>query len=374
MTSQGQRSHASSTTDDQPGAATATAGPPRAPDLIAVEGLEVEFRSGRARVRAVDQVSFHIRPGEAVGLVGESGSGKSTIGRVVLGLTDATAGTVSFEGRDITRLRGRGRRELASEIQVIFQDPLSSLNPRWTIGRSVAEPLQLHGDLSRRQAEDEAIRYLGLVGLGPHIANRLPREISGGQRQRVAIARSMVLAPKLIVCDEPTSALDLSTQSQTLNLLREVHRRTGVSYLFISHDLDVVRYISDRIVVLYRGQIMETGTTSDVSEEPLHPYTRVLIGASPVPDPALQAQQRSARLDATPPASSGTASRDLSTVTAGCPFASRCAHVAEVCHSTRPSLVARGSSQVACHLYDHRSGHPEVTTAPSTTAVAAPAP
>ncbi|MCO4252134.1 oligopeptide/dipeptide ABC transporter ATP-binding protein [Pseudarthrobacter raffinosi] len=331
------------------------------PDLLTVSDLEVEFRSGRARVRAVDKVSFRIGAGEVVGLVGESGSGKSTIGRAVLGLTDATAGQVTFDGQDITRLRGRRRRPLASKIQVVFQDPLSSLNPRWTIGRSVAEPLRLHKGMGRKQAEGEAIRMLGLVGLAPQTAAKLPRELSGGQRQRVAIARSMVLSPQLIVCDEPTSALDLSTQSQTLNLLREVHDRNGVSYLFISHDLDVVRYISDRIVVLYRGQIMETGRTLDVADKPLHPYTRVLVGASPVPDPGRQAERRKQRqneLGASTAAVTGVVG--TTAAPSGCPFASRCAHVADVCHDTRPRLIETGTNQVACHLYDPESGHPEI--------------
>lgn len=329
-------------------------------DLLTVSDLEVEFRSGRSRVRAVDGVSLRIGAGEIVGLVGESGSGKSTIGRALLGLTDATGGRISFEDADITSLRGRRRRPLATEIQVVFQDPLSSLNPRWTIGRSVAEPLRLHRGMDAGQAEDEAIRFLGLVGLSPEIAARLPRELSGGQRQRVAIARAMVLSPRLIVCDEPTSALDLSTQSQTLNLLRDVHRRTGVSYLFISHDLDVVRYLSDRIVVLYRGQVMEEGPALDIADRPRHPYTRVLVGASPVPDPARQAERRERRRSQIAASSSALTGlvRPTST-TSGCPFAARCVHAADVCFGVRPKVSEVGGSRVACHLYDAASGHPE---------------
>jgi peptide/nickel transport system ATP-binding protein len=336
--------------------------PSGATDLLAVSDLEVEFRQGQHRVRAVDKVSLQVATGEVVGLVGESGSGKSTIGRAVLGLTHLTAGQISFEGQDITHLRGRRRRPLATKIQAVFQDPLSSLDPRWTIGRSVAEPLRLHRSMSQKAAEEEAVRYLARVGLAPHIAARIPREISGGQRQRVAIARSMVLAPRLIVCDEPTSALDLSTQSQTLNLLREVHAHTNVGYLFISHDLDVVRYLSDRIVVLYRGQVMETGPTLEVADRPKHPYTRALVGASPVPDPVRQAERRDRRRSELG-ASTGALATDLAMGAAptGCPFAARCPHAAAVCRSTRPQQVEVGSSHAACHLYDPASGHPEAT-------------
>jgi oligopeptide/dipeptide ABC transporter ATP-binding protein len=329
-------------------------------DLLSVDGLEVSFGSGRRKVLAVDDVSFDIAAREVVGLVGESGSGKSTIGRAVLGLTHATAGSIAFDGRDVTHRSRRERRALATRMQVVFQDPLSSLDPRWTIGQSVAEPLRLHRAMDAARAEREAVRYLGLVGLSPHIAARLPRELSGGQRQRVAIARSMVLEPELIVCDEPTSALDLSTQSQTLNLLRDVHESTGVSYLFISHDLDVVRYISDRIVVLYRGRIMESGEALQVADAPLHPYTRALVGASPVPDPTLQAHRRERRreqLAASTAALTGVVRTDGSST--GCPFAARCAFAADVCHGTRPRTVPVGGSAVACHMYDAASGHPE---------------
>lgn len=326
--------------------------------LLEVTDLRVEFRSGRARVRAVDDVSFGIGAGEVVGLVGESGSGKSTIGRAILGLTDASSGSVTFEGRDVTHLRGRRRRALASRIQVVFQDPLSSLNPRWAIGRSVAEPLRLHRSMSKSEAENESIRVLGLVGLDSRMAARLPRDLSGGQRQRVAIARSMVLSPQLIVCDEPTSALDLSTQSQTLNLLREVHNQSNVSLLFISHDLDVVRYISDRILVLYRGRIVESGPALDVADNPLHPYTRALVSTSPVPDPVRQAERRKRRHDELV-ANTASVVNVAAAMSSGCPFAARCAHAADVCRETYPPVVGVGETEVACHIFDADSGHPE---------------
>lgn len=329
--------------------------------LLGVHDLEVEFRQRHSAVRAVDGVSFTINEGEVVGLVGESGSGKSTIGRAILGLTDATGGQITFDGQDITSLRGRRRRPLATQIQVVFQDPLSSLNPRWTIGRSIAEPLRLHQKQTRDKADTEAERLLGLVGLQPVLASRLPRELSGGQRQRVAIARAIALSPRLIVCDEPTSALDLSTQSQTLNLLREMHRARGLSYLFISHDLDVVRYLSDRIVVLYRGQIMETGLATALADNPQHPYTQALLSASPVPDPHAQSQRRRTRQQV----SSITAEIRPAAPT-GCPFTHRCNHAADVCTTTRPQLIDIPDGKVACHLHDPDSGHPERLSASAT--------
>lgn len=325
------------------------------PELLSVHDLEVEFRHKHSRVRAVDGVCFGIDAGEIVGLVGESGSGKSTIGRAVLGLTSATGGRITFDGEDITSNRRQKRRTLATQIQVVFQDPLSSLDPRWTIGRSVSEPLRLHRGMGRREAEAEAVRLLGLVDLEPATAQRLPRELSGGQRQRVAIARAIALAPRLIVCDEPTSALDLSTQSQTLNLLREMHEQRGLSYLFISHDLDVVRYISDRIVVLYRGRIMETGAAVDVADRPLHPYTVALVSASPVPDPGQQAERRELRRQAL----RATTAEAEAPSDVGCVFAHRCRHVADVCSTVRPRLMDTTSGRVACHMFDPDSAHPE---------------
>jgi oligopeptide/dipeptide ABC transporter ATP-binding protein len=324
--------------------------------LLEVRDLTVEFRQRRTTVRAVDRVSFRISEGEVLGLVGESGSGKSTIGRAILGLTDATAGTIVFGRNDITTSRGRDRRTLATDIQVVFQDPLSSLDPRWTMERSLSEPLRTHRQLTESELQHEVVRLLGLVGLPPDIGKRLPRQLSGGQRQRVAIARAVALAPRLVVCDEPTSALDLSSQSQTLNLLRRMHKEQRLSYLFISHDLDVVRYISDRIAVLYCGQIMETGAAVDVADNPQHPYSKMLVSSAPVPDPIAQAGRRAARkliVQEIP----GDVHHQGST---GCPFAPRCAFVADVCRDTRPALLEMGRSRaVACHLFDPDAQHPQ---------------
>jgi oligopeptide/dipeptide ABC transporter ATP-binding protein len=326
------------------------------PPLLEINELHAHFHQRGSTVRAVDGVSFTINEGEVLGLVGESGSGKSTIGRVVLGLTNADSGHVMFDGKEITALRGRERRFLATEIQVVFQDPLSSLNPRWNIGRSLGEPLRLHRQLGGPALEHEIVRLLGLVGLSPDTVDRMPRQLSGGQRQRVAIARAMALSPLLIVCDEPTSALDLSTQSQTLNLLRRMHQERGLSYLFISHDLDVIRYISDRIAVLYCGQIMEIGPAVEIADHPQHPYTRMLVSAAPVPDPRVQAGRREARRELLrrPATESGPPSM------VGCPFAPRCVFAMDVCRTVRPPLFEVGGGRsIACHLFDPDSARPE---------------
>jgi oligopeptide/dipeptide ABC transporter ATP-binding protein len=323
--------------------------------VLDVSDLVVEFKQRGARIRAVDGVSFTINEREVLGLVGESGSGKSTIGRAVLGLTPVTGGRVVFSGKEITALSGRDRRALGSEMQVVFQDPLSSLDPRWTIERSLVEPLKLHRARAGAELAREVARLLHLVGLPADVAARLPRQLSGGQRQRVAIARALALSPRLVICDEPTSALDLSTQSQTLNLLRRTQRESNLSYLFISHDLDVVRYISDRIAVLYRGQIMETGPAVDLADDPQHPYTRMLVSAAPVPDPRSQALRREARRQVV----AQTGGDVIPQSGHGCPFAARCAFAAEVCRTTRPALLARGGRDIACHLFDPDAGHPQ---------------
>ncbi|GAA0958134.1 ATP-binding cassette domain-containing protein [Actinocorallia libanotica] len=265
--------------------------------LLDVNGLRVSFpgRGRRSRpVEVLHGVDLAVGAGEAHGLVGESGSGKTTIGRAVLGLVEAGGGTIRFGGRDVTRLAGRVGRALAREIQVVFQDPYSSLNPSLTVGDILSEPLVVQG--AAPAAARERVRdLLDRVGLPADAAERLPREFSGGQRQRVAIARALAPEPRLIVCDEPVSALDLSTQARVLDLLRDVQRRTGVAYLFISHDLAVVRHMCHRVSVIHRGDIVETGPAGPVTSAPRHPYTRRLMLASPVADPAAQAERRAAR-------------------------------------------------------------------------------
>lgn len=250
------------------------------------------FRSATPEV--LKGVSLDIAPGETVGLVGESGSGKTTIGRAILGLAAPTGGTISYAGKDITHLSARARRPLSREIQVVFQDPYTSLNPALQIADILSEPLIAHGT-DAKEASRRVLALLDRVGLPANAAQRYPREFSGGQRQRVAIARALALNPKLIVCDEPVSALDLTTQATVLDLLVELQRTTGVAYLFITHDLSVVRHISHRVAVMYRGEIVETGPVAEVTNNPQNEYTRSLLLAAPTADPDRQKERREAR-------------------------------------------------------------------------------
>ncbi|MEV4775925.1 ATP-binding cassette domain-containing protein [Microbacterium sp. LTA6] len=262
--------------------------------LLTVDDLVVEYPGKGFRAKpfqALKGVSIDIKPAETVGLVGESGSGKTTLGRAVLGLAPVTGGKITYDSRDISQLRRAERRALSSEIQVVFQDPYSSLNPSLTIEQILAEPLQARG-VDANTAKTRVRDLLDHVGLPSGARSRLPREFSGGQRQRIAIARALALAPKLIVCDEPVSALDLSTQARVLDLFIEIQERTGVSYLFITHDLAVVRHISHRVAVMYHGEIVETGDGDQVTARPAHPYTQRLFMASPVPDPDKQEARR----------------------------------------------------------------------------------
>jgi peptide/nickel transport system ATP-binding protein len=313
--------------------------------LLEISDLKVEFSQGRRvpPLRAVDGVSLAVAEGETVGLVGESGSGKSTIGRAVLGLTAVNGGSVRFEDKDVTRAGLRERRSLSDRLQVVFQDPYSSLNPTRTINQTLAEPLLVHRKLSRAETTGQVRAMLARVGMPADAADRYPGQFSGGQRQRIAIARALMLSPRLVICDEPVSALDLSIQAQVLNLLGELQRELSLSYLFIAHDLAVVRHLSHRIVVLYRGQIMESGPAAQVYSRPRHPYTEALLAAAPVPDPAAQRERNAARIVA----AAGP------TGVQGCPFAHRCPHVMDVCRDERPALrTVGGDVSVACHLIE----------------------
>jgi ABC-type glutathione transport system ATPase component len=265
--------------------------------LLDIRDLRVAFpgRGFRAKpVEVLHGVSLDVRAGETVGLVGESGSGKTTIGRAVLGLVPASGGQITFEGKDIVGMAPRARRELADQIQVVFQDPYTSLNPSLTIGDILSEPLVVQGRTAK-DARSRVGELLDQVGLPANAAARLPREFSGGQRQRIAIARALAPQPKLIVCDEPVSALDLSTQALVLDLFIEIQKQTGVAYLFVSHDLSVIRHISHRVAVLYRGDIVESGPAAKVTSAPEDPYTRRLLLAAPVADPIEQRRRRAAR-------------------------------------------------------------------------------
>ncbi|MDQ0616835.1 ATP-binding cassette domain-containing protein [Arthrobacter globiformis] len=265
--------------------------------LLTVDNLVVEYPSKKFRARpfrALTDINISIGQGETLGLVGESGSGKTTLGRAVLGLAPVTGGRITFEGQDISQATRKQRRILSRDLQVVFQDPYTSLNPALEIGDILAEPLGVQG-MEQKAARTRVKELLDQVGLPSDAIHRLPREFSGGQRQRVAIARALALSPKLIVCDEPVSALDLSTQARVLDLFLQIQKDTGVSYLFVSHDLDVVRHISHRVAVMYHGEIVEQGPAEVVTRDPEHPYTQRLLLASPVPDPDRQELRRADR-------------------------------------------------------------------------------
>jgi oligopeptide/dipeptide ABC transporter ATP-binding protein len=319
--------------------------------LLEIRGLTVTYRRGRGRLTALDNVDLTLAPGETVSVVGESGSGKTTLGNAVLGLVTVDSGTIRFAGEDITAAPASRRRLLTQDIQVVFQDPYGSLNPVRTVGQTLEEPLLAHRRMGRRQRRVEVATALDRVGLDADTQSRYPAQLSGGQLQRVAIARALMLSPRLVVCDEAVSALDLSVQAQILNLLRHLQRELGLSYLFISHDLAVVRHISDRVAVLYRGRLMETGPASEVCDEPDHPYTRALLAAAPVPDPARQRLRRST----VSAASIGEPPQD-----AGCPFRHRCPHALDRC--AEPLTVqTRQHGVVACHRYGELGARPRPT-------------
>jgi oligopeptide/dipeptide ABC transporter ATP-binding protein len=293
------------------------------------------------RLRAVDDVSFHVDPGETLGLVGESGCGKSTVGRLVLGLEQPDAGTIAFEGRSIVGQSPAEWRAMRRSAQMVFQDPLSSLDPRIELGRQIVEPLQIHGIGDAASHAQRLAQVLAEVGLPHELAQRYPHEVSGGQQQRVVIARALILQPKLMVCDEPVSALDVSVQAQVVNLLARVQREQRIAYLFISHDLKVVRHISHRVAVMYLGKLVEVATRDALFREPLHPYTQALIAAVPIPDPTRRG--RRVLLQGDPPSPIDPP--------AGCRFHTRCPHAQPVCREREPALdPVDGARWVACHL------------------------
>ncbi|WP_291298564.1 ABC transporter ATP-binding protein [Elioraea sp.] len=316
--------------------------------LLSVRNLEKHFPVERGvifnkvvgHVRAVDGVSFDLAEGETLALVGESGCGKSTTARLVLRLLTPTGGSIRFAGEDITTKPARELAAVRRAMQPVFQDPYASLNPRMAVGRIIAEPMEVHGigdDASRRARVEELLR---LVGLAPYHAQRFPHEFSGGQRQRIGIARALAVNPRLVVCDEPVSALDVSIQAQVVNLLKDLQNRLGLSYLFIAHDLAVVRHVSDRIAVMYLGEIVETAPKTRLYAAPLHPYTQALLAAIPVPDPGRRRAQGALAGDVPSPMNPPP----------GCRFSTRCAHVIARCREERPVLRPLGDDHlVACH-------------------------
>jgi oligopeptide/dipeptide ABC transporter ATP-binding protein len=318
--------------------------------LLEVDGLRVEYRRGlrRSPFRAVDDVSFTVDAGETLSIVGESGSGKSTIGGAILGLRDIAGGTIRLRGEDITRV-GRGRRrKLSEDLQAVFQDPYSSLDPARTVGDAIAEPLIVGTALGRADVNERVLDILKRVGLPAAAAAKFPAEFSGGQRQRIAIARAVIRRPALIVCDEAVSALDVSIQAQVLNLLDDLQKEVGTSYVFVSHNISVVRHISDRILVLYRGRIMEEGDAELISNSPAHPYTRALLAAVPVPDVTAQRARREKRKLA-------TAQPDIviPADSVGCPFAARCPFAQQKCVDAPIPLVQLDDGRrVACIRVD----------------------
>jgi oligopeptide/dipeptide ABC transporter ATP-binding protein len=295
-----------------------------------------------ATVKAVDGVSFALKPGETLAIVGESGCGKSTVGRLVMRLIDATAGTVRLDGEDVTALSDRNFRPHRRQIQLIFQDPFASLNPRMTVGEILAEPLMLHEIVPARERKDRVAELLRLVGLQPHQAARYPHEFSGGQRQRIVIARALAVEPKVVVCDEAVSALDVSIRAQILNLLKDLQARLGLAYIFISHDLGVVKHIADRIAVMYLGRIVETGPADQVFADPRHPYTRALLSAIPVASPQARRERRILQGDVPSPISPPP----------GCHLHTRCPYAAEICRHDRPGLDDDETGHAAaCHFW-----------------------
>ncbi|MFR0357073.1 ABC transporter ATP-binding protein [Streptomyces sediminimaris] len=321
--------------------------------LLKVTGLQKHFpiRKGLLQrqvgaVRAVDGIDFEVRKGETLGVVGESGCGKSTMGRLITRLLEPTAGKVEFEGRDITHLGVGGMRPMRRDVQMIFQDPYSSLNPRHTIGTIVGAPFRLQGVEPEGGVKKEVQRLLSVVGLNPEHYNRYPHEFSGGQRQRIGIARALALNPKLVVADEPVSALDVSIQAQVVNLLDDLQEELGLTYVIIAHDLSVVRHVSDRIAVMYLGKIVELSDRESLYAAPLHPYTKALLSAVPIPDPKRRATKSERILlkgDVPSPISPPS----------GCRFHTRCWKATEICRTTEPPLLElKPGQQVACH-------HPE---------------
>jgi len=298
------------------------------------------FGHAKGFVHAVDGVSFDLAVGETLALVGESGCGKSTVGRLLLRLIEPTAGRVWFAGEDLTALDSEAMRERRRAMQVIFQDPYASLNPRMTVAQTLAEPLALHG-LAPGRRKARAAELLALVGLAPQHAQRYPHEFSGGQRQRIGIARALAVEPRLIVCDEPVSALDVSIQAQVINLLMDLQRRLGLSYVVIAHDLAVVKHIATRVAVMYVGQIVEYADTRALFGEPRHPYTQALLSAIPVPEPALRRRRIILAGDVPSPIDPAP----------GCRFRPRCPHARARCETETPPLESDGSRAVACHFW-----------------------
>ena len=318
--------------------------------ILEVKGLKKYFDIqggvfGRkvGEVKAVDGLSFKVYPGEILGIVGESGCGKSTTGKTILRLIEPTEGEIKFEGQDITKLSEKEMRELRKDMQIIFQDPFASLNPRHTVEKIIGEPLLVHGMKDAKERKKRVRELLKVVGLDDYHATRYPHQFSGGQRQRIGIARALANNPKLIIADEPVSALDVSVQSQILNLMEELRDEFNLTYIFIAHDLSVVKHISDRVAVMYLGNIVEMANKEDLYEEPKHPYTKALLSAVPLPDPDVKRDRIILKGDVPSP----------SNPPMGCPFHTRCKEAMDICKEVKPTLQESSDNHlVACHLYE----------------------
>ncbi|MCP5081893.1 MAG: ATP-binding cassette domain-containing protein [Alphaproteobacteria bacterium] len=322
--------------------------------LVEIEGLKVHFpihagvfRRHIGDVKAVDDVSLQIYEGETLGLVGESGCGKSTVGRAVIRLYELTDGHIKIDGRDISHAGADELRPMRPAMQMIFQDPQASLNPRMTVSAIIGEPLDEHQSLSPSERIARIYELMDQVGLNRSFANRYPHEFSGGQRQRIGIARALALNPKFIVCDEPIAALDVSIQAQVVNLLEELQKKFGLTYLFISHDLSMIRHIADRVAVMYLGKIVELAPRDDLYADPAHPYTQALLSAVPEPDPEHEAKRQHIILEGDVPSPSNPPQ--------GCNFCTRCPKAMDICHEIEPSFHAVGDGRyAACHLLEDR--------------------
>ncbi|QQZ07271.1 dipeptide ABC transporter ATP-binding protein [Heyndrickxia oleronia] len=311
--------------------------------LIEIKNLKKYFNIGGQPLKAVDDLNLDIYPGETVGLVGESGCGKSTAGRTIIRLYEATEGEVLYNGKNIYDNNSNEMAKIRKDIQLIFQDPYASLNPRMTVEEIIGEPLTIHGELTGKRKRERILELLKLVGLNPEHINRFPHEFSGGQRQRIGIARALALNPKFIVCDEPISALDVSIQAQVVNLLKDLQKSMGLTYLFIAHDLSMVKYISDRILVMYLGNMMELCESEELYEEPLHPYTQALLSAVPIPNPKLKRERIVLQGDVPSPINPPS----------GCVFRTRCRHAMDICAQKKPDWKeAKPGHFVSCHLYN----------------------
>ena len=322
--------------------------------ILQVEDLKMHFPITRGilfqrqvgAIKAVDGISFDLYKGETLGLVGESGCGKSTTGRAILQLHRPTGGHVRFEGKELTVTKGEELRKMRRRMQMIFQDPYASLNPRMTVGSIIGEPLEVHGiGNTKKERQDRVQELLKIVGLNPVFINRYPHEFSGGQRQRIGIARALAVNPAFIVCDEPISALDVSIQAQIINLLEDLQDELELTYLFIAHDLSVVRHISDRIAVMYLGKIVEVANRDELYENPMHPYTQALLSAVPIPDPVIEGRRQRIILEGDVPSPANPPK--------GCHFSTRCPRVMDRCREQEPPFKDYGSGHhVACWLYE----------------------